>query len=169
LGLNFFSIITRTLIALFCFVAYYWSENPDPVYTDIGNIRIGSYPAKEIPNSGDIFFLLGMSILLFTFVLIFVVHIKLTIIENYIVIERLWSKSIIKIDLQTIKFMRKTEVKYIYLQRAIFNLSRKSVIKFYTSGEEAIELVDKNNTRYIIGTQKAAEMIMIVEKILKEQ
>jgi len=169
LGLNFFSIITRTIIALFCFVAYYWSENPDPVYTVIGNIRIGSYPAKEIPNSGDIFFLLGLGILLFTFVLIFVVHIKLTITENYIVLERLWSKSIIKIDIHTIKFMRKHEIKHVYLQRAVYNLSKKCTIKFYTNGDEAIELVDKDNTRYIIGTQKSAEMIMIIEKIIKEQ
>jgi hypothetical protein len=169
LGLNYFSIIIRMVIALFCFTAYYWSENPQPVYTDIGNIRIGSYPGKEIPNSGEIFFLIGNVILVFSVILIFVRHMKLSLNENYLIIERLWSRSIIKIDVASIKFVRKTDLKNIYVQRAVFNLHKKDSVKFYTNGDEAVELVDKDNMRYIIGTQKAGELINALNVLISKQ
>ena len=54
MGHNRLSIIWRTVIALFCFVGYYWSENPKPVQVAI--FKIGHYPALDIPNSGKIFF-----------------------------------------------------------------------------------------------------------------
>jgi hypothetical protein len=167
LGLNFFSIIIRTVIAVFCFVAYYWSENPNPVYTDIGNFRIGSYPAKEIPKSGEIFFLMGNAILMFSIILIFIKHIKISITNDYIIIERLWSKSKIKIDIGTINYVKKIDVGNVYLQRPVFNLHKKDNIKFYTNGDEAVELVDKGNTRYFIGTNKSGEFALVIEKLMK--
>ena len=169
LGMNFFSIILRTIITLFCFVAYYWSENPNPVYTDIGNFRIGSYPAKEIPKSGEIFFLMGNAVLLFSVMLIFIKHIKLTINDNYIVIERLWSKTLIKIDLNSINYIKKVDIENVYLQRPVFNVHKNNTIKFYTNGDEAIELVDKDNMRYKIGTSKAGEMIMIIQEFINNK
>ena len=54
MGHNRLSIIWRTVIAFFCFVGYYWSENPKPVQLAI--FKIGHYPAIDIPNSGNIFF-----------------------------------------------------------------------------------------------------------------
>jgi|GEM_PF-59026 len=168
LGLNFFSIIVRTTIAVFCFVAYYWSENPNPVYTDIGNFRIGSYPAKEIPKSGELFFLMGNFILFFSLLLIFITHLKITINQQYIIIERLWSKSRIKIDVHTINYVKAIEINNVYLQRPVFNLHKKDTIKFYTSGDEAVELVDKDNTRYYIGINKAGEFAQVVEKLMRE-
>lgn len=169
LGLNFFSIILRTLIALFCFVAYYWSENPNPVYTDIGNFRIGSYPAKEIPKSGEIFFLMGNAVLIFSVILIFIKHIKICITDKYLIIERLWSKTLIKIDLNTINYIKRVEIENVYLQRPIFNVHKNNVIKFYTNGDEAIELVDKDNMRYIIGTAKAGEMTIVIQEFMKNK
>jgi hypothetical protein len=169
LGMNFFSIILRTIITLFCFVAYYWSENPNPVYTDIGNFRIGSYPAKEIPKSGEIFFLLGNVVLLFSVLLIFIKHIKITITDNYLMIERLWSKSLIKIDLNTINYIKKVDIENVYLQRTVFNVHKNNSIRFYTSGDEAIELVDKDNMRYSIGTAKAGEMAIVIEDFIKNK
>ena len=169
LGLNSLSIVTRTIIALFCFVAYYWSENPKPVYTDIGNIRIGSYPGKEIPKSGELFFLLGTAVLVFSVILIFVKHIKISVNDNYIQMERLWSRSIIKIDVSTIKFVRRIELSNVFFQRAVYNLNKKDIIKFYTNGDEAIELVDKDNTRYVIGTQKAGELSNLIHEMISKQ
>jgi hypothetical protein len=169
LGLNFFSIILRTVMAVFCFVIYYWSENPKPVYTDIGNFRIGSYPAKEIPRSGEIFFLLGNAILILSIILIFVKHIIISVTENYIIIKRLWSNTMIKIDIKTINYVKKHEVEHVYFQRPVFNLLKKNTIRFYTNGDEAIELVDKDNTRYFIGTNKAGEFSDAILKIINKQ
>jgi hypothetical protein len=169
LGLNYFSIIIRTVMALFCFTAYYWSVNPQPVYTEIGNFRIGSYPGNEIPQSGEIFFLIGNAILVFSVVLIFVKHIRITVNDHYISIERMWSRSIVKIDIATIKFVRKTELTNVYLQIAVYNLHKKDTVKFYTHGDEAVEIVDKDNLRYIIGSQKSGELMNTIQSLMIKQ
>ena len=57
MGHNRLSIIWRTVLTVFCFIGYYWSQNPKPVQVSV--FEIGYYPAIDIPNSGKIFFLLG--------------------------------------------------------------------------------------------------------------
>ena len=60
LGLNKMSISRRMSLAIFCFIAYYWRENHD--------------------KSGDLFFLMGMTILVISVILIFI----LINIKNFI-------------------------------------------------------------------------------------
>ena len=77
LGHNRLSIVIRTIFALFCFLGYYWSENPKPV--QVSFVRIGSYPIDTPVNSGTIFFIMGVSILVLSAALTFVLHIKTTV------------------------------------------------------------------------------------------
>jgi hypothetical protein len=74
LGHNTFGIVVRKILALFFFIGYYWSQNPLPVVTDIGNVHIGSYPVKDIPQSGEFFFIAGIITLTISMLLVFIKH-----------------------------------------------------------------------------------------------
>ena len=54
LGLNKMSLSRRITLALFCFVAYYWKENHE--------------------KSGELFFFLGIVILVISVLLVFILH-----------------------------------------------------------------------------------------------
>ena len=165
MGHNRLSIIWRTFITLFCFVGYYWSENPKPVHVAI--FRIGYYPALDIPNSGKIFFLLGLLILSFSAMLTFILHTHTQVFTNYIIIEGFWTARRVKINLETITHIRKSRYKKHIFRRAVYNLHSKGVIRFFTSGNEFIELKDKAGFTYRIGTQKAPELYYLLKKQLR--
>jgi hypothetical protein len=50
------------------------------------------------------------------------------------------------------------------LNNPVFNLHLKGLVRFYTGGNEAVEITPKNGDPYRIGTQKPVEL----EKILRE-
>ncbi|MEW6468872.1 MAG: hypothetical protein AB1458_08110 [Bacteroidota bacterium] len=156
LGFNRFSIIRRAILAFFCFGAYYWSQNPKPV--NISGIRIGSYPAEDIPNSGELFFILGIIILLLSGLLVFVLHLHTTVTETHIVLVGLWTKRMVKIDLRNITDAKVVRYKSAALKQPVYNLHYKGTIRFFTSGNEAVEIRDKTGLTYRIGTQRASEL-----------
>ena len=166
MGHNRLSIIWRTIIALFCFVGYYWSENPKPVQVAV--FKIGSYPALDIPNSGKIFFLLGLLILSFSAMLTFILHTHTKVFANYIIIDGFWTARRVKINLDTITHIRKSRYKKHIFRRAVYNLHSQGVIRFFTSGTEFVELKDNAGFTYRIGTQKAQELYQVLKKQLKE-
>ena len=62
LGLNKMSFFRRISLSVFCFIAYYLSENHD--------------------KSGELFFFLGISILVISALLVFILHFETKIINN---------------------------------------------------------------------------------------
>ncbi len=166
MGHNRLSIIWRTIIALFCFVGYYWSENPKPVQVAV--FKIGSYPVDDIPNSGKIFFLLGLLILSFSAMLTFILHTHIKVFSSYIVIDGFWTARRVKINLDTITHIRKSRYKKHVFRRAVYNLHSQGVIRFFTSGNEFIELKDNAGFTYRIGSQKASELYHILKKQLRD-
>ncbi|MBI3518450.1 MAG: hypothetical protein HY062_03720 [Bacteroidetes bacterium] len=166
MGHNRLSMIWRTIIALFCFVGYYWSENPKPV--QIAIFRIGYYPALDIPNSGKIFFLLGLLIMLFSVMLTFILHTHTKVFAEYIVIDGFWTARRVKINLDTITHIRKSRYKKHIFRRAVYNLHSRGIIRFFTSGNEFVEIKDRSGFTYRIGTQKAPELYQVLKKQLRE-
>lgn len=166
LGHNRFSIVIRTVLALFCFLGYYWSENPKPV--EFIFFRIGSYPISDISNSGLIFFIVGVSILLLSTGLTFVLHIHTKVHNGYIILDGFWTSRKVKIDLGNITAVRKSRYKKNILRRAVYNLHNLGVIRFYTSGEDFIELSDKAGFTYRIGSQKTPELFTAIKQQLKD-
>lgn len=162
LGYNKYSFLRRGVLALFCFIAYYWSENPKPV--DVSGLRIGSYPVQDIPNSGALFFLLGMIILILSIGLFFVLHIKTIVTEKSITLDGIWSSRKVKIDFDSLVDAKKIAYSSYYFNVPEYNLHRKGKIKFYTFGTEALELTDKEGLKYILGTQKAGELLALIQK-----
>ena len=130
LGHNKTSTIIRLTIATFCFVAYYWSENPKPI--SIGAINIGWYPAYNIPNSGKIFFVLGILVLILSAFLINVQHLHTRVYHNSIIIDGFWTSRRVKIDLRNIHTVKKLRYKKNTLRRTVYNLHVKGKKKSFT-------------------------------------
>lgn len=161
MGHNRLSIIWRTIITLFCFVGYYWSENPKPVQVAV--FKIGYYPALDIPNSGKIFFLLGLLIVILSSVLTYVLHTHIKVYSQYIVIDGFWTARRVRINLNTITHIRKSKYKKHIFRRAVYNLHSKGIIRFHTSGNEFIELKDNAGFTYRIGSQKSIELFSLLK------
>jgi hypothetical protein len=167
LGHNRFSMVIRTLFALFCFLGYYWSENPKPV--QVYFFKIGSYPIQSIGNSGLIFFVVGVSILLLGVGLTYVLHIQTKVYKGYMILDGFWTSRLVKIDLSTITSIRKSRYKKNIFRRAVYNLHNLGVIRFYTSGEDFIELIDNTGFTYKIGSQKPQELFKVLKDVLEEK
>lgn len=156
LGSNKYSLFARIILAIFCFVAYYWSENPKPV--DVSGITIGSYPGSDIPNSGAVFFLMGMVILVASAVLVFVLHIRTVVREGEIIIDGLWTARKVKIPANNVSAVTVRPYSQYSLNKPSYNLHRSGVIKFYTWGSLAVEITDNQGLKYLIGTQRPKEL-----------
>ncbi len=166
MGHNRLSIIWRTVLTVFCFIGYYWSQNPKPVQVSV--FEIGYYPAIDIPNSGKIFFLLGLLILSFSAMLTFILHTHIKVYQKYIVIDGFWTARRVKINLDTVSNIRKSKYKKHIFRSAVYNLHSKGIIRFFTSGNEFIELKDNTGFTYRIGSQKATELFHTIKKLRKE-
>ncbi|MES2591434.1 MAG: hypothetical protein V4608_06085 [Bacteroidota bacterium] len=164
MGYNKWSILWRTVLALFCFILYYWSENPKPV--DISGIPIPSSPVGE--DSGQLFFLMGLFLMLLSLILIFVLHIHTKVVNNNLILDGLWTSRKVKIDLNSIVDVSKVKYSEYLLNAPIYNLHFKGKIRFFTQGNDAVELTDKDGLKYLIGSQKAEELTSILKPMIVE-
>lgn len=162
IGYNKWAMIWRTVLALFCFILYYWSENPKPVDGTI--MDIPSSPVGE--NSGQLFFLMGLILMCLSLILIFVLHLHTKIVGNSLIIDGLWTSRKVKIDLSNIIEVKKVKYSKYRLNRPVYNLHFKNKIKFFTRGNDAIEITDKDGLKYRIGSQKAQELYTIITQII---
>lgn len=164
MGHNRLSIIWRTIIALFCFIGYYWSENPKPVQVAI--FKIGSYPALDIPHSGQIFFILGVLLMVLSIGLTYVLHTNIKVYSSYMIIDGFWTARKVKINFNSVIHIRKSRYKKHIFRRAVYNLHSRGIVRFYTSGNEFVELKDDSGFTYRIGTQKASELYQVIKRQL---
>jgi len=146
LGLNKMSFIRRMALAIFCFIANEWSENQE--------------------NSGDLFFFLGISILVISALLVFVLHFETKIINGSIILDGLWTSRKVKIDINSIKSCQKVSYSRFFLNRSVYNLHYKKSIRFFTRGKDAVELTDQDGLIYLIGSQKAEELERSINNII---
>ena len=145
-GLNKMSLARRMSLALFCFTAYYWRENHE--------------------KSGELYFFLGISIMIISIILFFILHFKTQVINGSIVLDGLWTSRKIKIDTSSIVSVKRVEYSKYILNRAVYNLHLKGTIRFYTRGLDAVELTDKDGLIYLIGSQKAEELTRVIQNKL---
>ena len=159
LGFNKYSVIRRMTFAIFCFLAYYFSGHEQVTNSVMGQIT-------DIENTGDLFFLMGIFILIWSTVLIFILHIKTQIFKGFIIIDGLWTSRRIKIELSSIISIQAIHYSKYLLNRPVYNLHRKGRIKFFTRGNEAIELKDKDGLTYVIGTQEPRLLVELIRNQL---
>lgn len=144
LGYNQLSLLRRLSLALFCFALYWWKTTNG--------------------RNGDLFFGLGIGIIVISIILLFVLHIKIRVYKSFIELDGLWTARKVKIDLRSITKIEKKRYSKYHLNNAVFNLHLNGLIRFYTGGHDAVEITDREGTPYRIGTQRATEL----EKILKD-
>ncbi len=163
IGYNKWAIIWRTVLALFCFILYYWSENPKPL--EVANaIEIPSSPVGE--DSGQLFFLMGLILMLLSLILIFVLHLHTKIVGNSLILDGLWTSRKVKIDLNSIIEIKKVKYSKYLLNRPVYNLHFKNRIRFFTQGNDAVEITDKDGLKYRVGSQKAEELANVIKQIM---
>ncbi len=162
IGYNKWSTLWRTILALFCFTLYYWSENPKPV--DVSVISIPSSPVGE--DSGQLFFLMGMVLMFLSLIMIFVLHLHTKVDNTNLILDGLWTSRKVKIDLTNIVEVKKVKYSKYLLNRPVYNLHFKNRIRFFTQGNDAIELTDKEGLKYRIGTQKQEELYKILMSLI---
>ena len=146
LGLNKMSLTRRMSLAIFCFTAYYWRENHE--------------------KSGELFFFIGLTIMIISIILFFILHFKTQVVNGSIILDGLWTSKKIKIDSTSIVSAKKVKYSKYFLNRSVYNLHVKGTIRFYTRGVEAVELTDKDGLIYLIGTQKASELVRVIQNKL---
>ena len=143
LGYNKFSFFRRMILALFCFIAYYWSEDQN--------------------KSGDIFFIIGCLVIAFSAILIFVLHFETKVQNNSLILDGLWTARKVKIDLSSIKEVKKINYSRFFFNQSVYNLHNKGTIRFFTRGKECVQLIDKDGLIYLIGSQKINELIRVLK------
>ena len=146
LGLNKMALTRRLALAIFCFVAYYWRENND--------------------KAGDLYFVIGIAIIVFSALLLFVLHFETKVFNGSIILDGLWTSRKIKIDTASLVSAKKVHYSKYIINRAVYNLHFKGTIRFYTRGSDAVELTDKDGLIYLIGSQKAEELSRVINNKL---
>jgi len=98
--------------------------------------------------------------------LIFVLNIHTKITSTSITLDGLWTARRVKIDMASIVSVEKVPYSTYLMNRPVYNLHRKGKIKFYTRGNDAVQLTDKEGQIYLIGTQKVNEMARSINKAI---
>ena len=140
---NKLSFLRRIVLALFCFFAYFLSE--------------------EQNKSGDLFFILGIAMIVISALLVFVLHFHTKVQNGSIILDGLWTARKVKIDLSSIEKVRKAEYSRFLINKYDYNLQIKGKNRIFTRGKECVELVDKDGLVYLIGSQKADELTKVLE------
>ena len=148
LGLNRNSLSRRLVLCIFCFIAFYWSANNGA--------------------NGDVYFFIGICIILISILLLFVLHFETKIVNGSLILDGIWTSRKVKIDLLSIDICRQVNYSKYMFNRSVYNLHRKGVVSFYSSGFCAVELVDRDGLKYLIGSQKSSELEAVNNKILKK-
>lgn len=142
LGFNKFTLLRNTVLALFCFIAYYYTEN------------------REV--FGDLFFVVGCSILVLSVIFLFVKHLHTKVYKGSLILDGIWTTRKVKIDLGSIIKAERIPYSQYIINNPVYNLHIKGVVRFYTLGKDAVQLTDKDGLIYLIGSQKAEELIRII-------
>ncbi|SMO37609.1 hypothetical protein [Solitalea koreensis] len=146
LGLNRNWLLTRLVLAIFCFVIYYFDADQ---------------------NNADILLVVGISILIISIILTFIIHYKTLVFENCVVLDGFWTTRRIKIDFGSVQSVEKAQYSNFLLNNPVYNLHKKGTIRFYTRGKYAAKLTDKDGLIYMIGSQQPDELVRVIKEQLK--
>jgi len=144
LGYNKFNLFIRLFIALGAFVSYSVSDSKD--------------------ETSNLFLIIGLAILVISVLSFFVLHLKTQVRGDIVELDGFWTTRKVKIDLKNI--VKSEVVKYskILFNRPVYNLHIRGKVKFFTHGNYAVELTDKDGLRYRVGSQRFEELNGIIQE-----
>ncbi|TWR28251.1 hypothetical protein FPZ42_03285 [Mucilaginibacter achroorhodeus] len=148
LGREWIPITIRLVLALFCFAAYFFTD--------------------ERERNGDLLAIVGFVIIIISIIMGFLLHFSTTVKNKSVLLDGLWSTRRVKIDLNSIiKVEKGTYSRYLF-NNPVYNLHTKGTIRFYAAGNDAIHLTDRDGLIYIIGSQHANEFLRAIKAEMKE-
>lgn len=148
LGREFIPITIRLVLAMFCFAAYFFTD--------------------ERERNGNLLVVVGFAIIIISIILGFLLHFRIRVQNKSILVDGLWTTRLVKIDLNSIVKVEKGQYSKYLFNNPVYNLHTKGTIKFYTAGNEAIHLTDRDGLLYIIGSQQANEFLRAIKEEMKK-
>ena len=147
LGREFIPITIRLVLAMFCFAAYFFTD--------------------ERERNGNLLIVVGFAIIIISIIMGFLLHFRTRIENKSILLNGLWTTRLVKIDLNSIvKVEKGTYSRYLF-NNPVYNLHKHGTIRFYTSGKDAIHLTDRDGLVYIIGTRHINEFYRAIQEEMK--
>jgi hypothetical protein len=147
LGREWIPITIRLVLAMFCFAAYFITDNRE--------------------TNGDLFPVVGFVIITISIIMGFLLHFKTVVANKSVIVDGLWTTRKVKIDLNSIvKVEKGTYSRYLF-NNPVYNLHTKGTIRFYTAGNDAIHLTDRDGLVYIIGSQHVNEFYRAIMEEIK--
>ncbi|MFM7217179.1 MAG: hypothetical protein ACKO1U_04075, partial [Bacteroidota bacterium] len=134
----------RLLLMLFCFGIYWWK--------------------KMNGGNGDLFFWLGVGIIVVSILLLFVLHVRIRLFMDRLELGGSWTTKPVVIFLKNIRTVARTRYSKYHLNNPVFNLKWKNEVRFYTDGTEAIEIVDEKGTPFRIGSHSAGQLEQLIRQ-----
>lgn len=130
-------------MASFCFAAYVYERDRD--------------------NTEDLFLVVGFGIIGVSMLLLFLVQYKTIVANKSLILDGLWTTKKVKIDLNSIVDVKKDAYSKFFFNNPVYNLHQKGAIKFYSSGNDAVILTDRDGLKYYIGTQRPNELFLVIK------
>jgi hypothetical protein len=141
----------RFVLAIFCFLAYFISED------------------RNREQEAGLFLVVGSGILFISILFIFLTHYR-TIIENgSVILSAIYNTKKVKIDLNSIVSSEITQYSPFMINNPVYNLHTKGTIRFYSYGKYAVKLTDKDGLVYLIGSQDPIEFDSMVKSIINKK
>lgn len=147
LGREWIPITIRLVLALFCFAAYFFTD--------------------ERERNGDLLAIVGFVIIIISIIMGFLLHFSTRVINKSVLLDGLWSTRRVKIDLNSIVKVEKGSYSRYLFNNPVYNLHTKGTIRFYAAGNDAIHLTDRDGLVYIIGSQHANEFLRAIKGEMK--
>lgn len=148
LGYNKFNLSIRSTLAIFCFLSAFYADQDDP--------------------NAELFLIIGILILLLSLALIFVLHLHTKLENNILEISGFWNSRKVKVDMDNIIHCEKANYSKFLLNRPVYNLHLKGKIRFFTRGNDAVRLTDKDGLVYVIGSQRATELSLLINQKINQ-
>ncbi|UOE49041.1 hypothetical protein MTO98_32090 [Mucilaginibacter sp. SMC90] len=148
LGREFIPLTIRLVLAMFCFAAYFFTD--------------------ERERNGDLLVVVGFAIIIISIILGFLLHFRTRVENKSVMLDGLWTTKLVKIDLNSIVKVEKGSYSRYLFNNPVYNLHTKGTIRFFTSGNEAIHLTDRDGLLYIIGSKHPNEFLRAIREEMKK-
>ncbi|CAM3921052.1 hypothetical protein MUGA111182_17405 [Mucilaginibacter galii] len=143
LGREWIPVTIRLVLAMLCFAVFFFTDDNE--------------------RNADLLVVVGFAIVIISIILGFVVHFSTQVQNQSIILNGLWTTKLVKIDLNSIvKVEKGTYSRYLF-NNPVYNLHSKGTIRFYTAGNDAIHLTDRDGLVYIIGSQHCNELLRAIQ------
>ncbi len=149
LGREWIPITIRMVLAIFCFAIYFFTGE------------------RELNN--DLLLVVGFGILIISVIMGFLLHFRTRVQNGSVMLDGLWTTRLVKIDLNSVVKVEKGRYSRYFFNNPVYNLHKRGTIRFFTSGNDAIHLTDRDGLVYIIGSQRANELERAINEEMKNK